>query len=103
MPAWFFRKFRDDFEGEVHQGLVQLRHIGKLYSLFVEVKILNTKKGRTQVMLTKGWRYYCNFHRIAVGDRVTIKRLDAALFEVSVEREVGFPVGRDIATESGEP
>ncbi len=86
MPAWFFRKFREDFEEDKYQGHVRVRCMGKLYSMFIKVKISYTKTGRTQVMFTRPWRYYCARYGFVVGDRVTFKRWAMASYEVSVQK-----------------
>lgn len=86
VPAWFFRKFPDDFDEKKYTGVIRLMLPDKSWWQWIDVKRSSTKKGRPRVMLTRGWRWYCARSDLHVGDRVTFRRLKAIFYEVTVQK-----------------
>lgn len=99
IPAWFFRKIREDFE-QGFMGLVQLRYFGKRYALHVHMTIDYTKKGRTRVQFGARWNWFCLVHGIEVGDRVIIRRLECGTFEINVLKNSNVTVLFDMGGDS---
>jgi len=80
IPAWFVRAFADKFESTVQ---VQYDRVERWWPVNVNVDSINQKP---HVSFGKGWKKFCKFHDIGLGDVLKFNLVGFSCFIVTRER-----------------